>query len=243
MRLFLYLVLGHLVGDFILQSSELVRLKRSTSYGLYPHVLLVLAATGVAIAGSTRLWWLVLAFVAAVHLLVDRLSILASARSNVGQIYIFTADQVVHVTALAGIAAAFARFAGQPAAPSWVLPSSLWVLALLDGAFGVSFAGSIFLFEMGESAAPADSNGGEGALLNYSLERVIGLAERTALYFAAVFGVWWVVVVALAARAVWVWTRPLASRKKAIAETAATVLVVAVAAALTIVARRYLMGV
>jgi hypothetical protein len=186
--LFLYLLLGHLLGDFVLQSSELVRLKRVKTYGLYPHVALVTLATALTTLGSTPYAWLALGFVAAGHLLLDRLAIVAFARIEARQIFVFLADQVAHVAVLVVIAWVFTQFSGQPVTNPWLVPLSDWAVAVLCGLLTVAFAGSILVFETTEAVDPSDPESTEGALLGYSMPRIAGMIERGIVYLAAVLG-------------------------------------------------------
>lgn len=238
MRLFLYLLLGQLVGDFILQSSERVRLKRVKTFGVYPHVALVTLATALATLGATPQLWLILAFVGLTHLLLDRLAILMFTFTSARQVFIFLADQAAHVGALSLIAWAFARLSGlsgQPVERAWLLPVGDWTLALTCGVIAVAFAGSVFVFETAEAVDPSDLAAPKGALLlGYSPGRIAGMLERTAAYLAAVLGFYPVVgawaLVRLGAGAL----RPTKRRRRALAEAVATVATVVVVAAVTV---------
>lgn len=236
MRLFLYLFLGQLVGDFLLQSSELVRLKRLKMYGVYPHVGLVALATAVAIWGSVPSEYalIMLGLVAAFHLLLDRLSILAFSETGARQVFIFMADQVAHIGVLAGIAWAFTRYGQTPVGQSWAVPLNDWWLTLLCGVLAVTFGGSVFLFEVVDAVAPSDPKAAEGALMRYSLARLLGMIERAALYLSVVTGLYVLSVVLLVVRGIWAATRTGDERARAVAESVATVLVVAVMAAITV---------
>lgn len=239
MRLFLYLLLGNLIGDFVLQPSELVRLKRSRFFGLYPHVLLVVVITALAVAGSTPLAWLAVAFVAASHLLIDRLSIMAFSSTRVPQLYILVADQVAHLAVMGGFAWAVVRYGGTPIVRPWLLPFDDWAIALACGVLAVSFAGGVFLFEAGQLVSASDPHDDEeGALLvGYSAGRVIGMVERVALYAILIVGWYWAAVPLLGARAAWLASRRPEVRARTLAESIATVAVVVVVTAATVAVR------
>lgn len=234
MRLFLYLLLGQLVGDFVLQSSELVRLKRMKTYGVYPHVALVTAATALAAAGSTPHIWLALAFVAATHLLLDRISILAFSHTGARQVFLFLADQLAHVGVLSLIALVLTGLGAEPPGKSWLLPVSDWALAIACGVLAVAFAGSIFVFETAEAVDASEPEANDGILAGYSPARVAGMVERTALYLAAVFGFYPVVGVWALARAAWAATRTRGHRRRALAEAGAAIATVVFVAAVTV---------
>lgn len=237
MRLFMYLLVGHLIGDFLLQSPELVRLKRVKQYGVYPHVALVALATTAASLGSTPLIWLVIAFVTVTHLLLDRISILAFSHTGARQVFLFLADQLAHVGVLSLIAWTFVGPGGQPIGRAWLLPVDDWGLALICGVLAVAFAGSIFAFETTEAVEPSDPKTDEGALLGYSPRRLAGMAERAVLYLVAVLGFYpWVGLWALA-RSVWAATRPAADRRRALASAGATIATVVLVAAVTVALR------
>jgi hypothetical protein len=240
MLLLLYLLLGHLIGDFVLQSSELVRLKRVTRFGLYPHVALVTLATALVMWGSVPYEALVLGLVAATHLLVDRLSVLAFAKTTVRQIFILAADQVVHIAILVAIASAITRL-GTAAGPSLLLPIGEWPLALTCGTLGVSFGGAIFFFEMNQAFAPPDAEK-NGALLRFSVGRVAGMVERGSLYLATVLGYYPIAGVILAGRVAWAIVQPREKRRGAVVDVISTVTVVAVALIVTVAIRPLLVG-
>jgi hypothetical protein len=233
-RLFLYLLLGHLVGDFVLQSSEIVRLKRVSDAGLYPHVAIVTATTAASIWGVVPYPALVVGLVGAIHLLIDRLSVMAFG-GKVRQVYIFVADQAVHLAVLVGLAWGIVRL-GVSFGKSFLLPIGDQQVALACGTLAVSFAGSIFLFEMSRAFAPASSDEG-GALLGYSTARVVGMAERATVYLAAVLGLYPLAGLLVAVRAGWAASRPAGERRAALVEAFSMIVLVSLVAAATVALR------
>ena len=72
LNFFLRMLLGHLVGDFILQPYKIALAKRAGWPGLLLHVSIVAFTTGVAIYNTTPNWWFWTLTLFAVHLFIDQ---------------------------------------------------------------------------------------------------------------------------------------------------------------------------
>jgi hypothetical protein len=70
---FLGLMLGHLVGDFVLQPYWLVIAKRNGWRGLFIHVGVVALVTAILVWGSIPNWWVWIIILFIGHLLIDQL--------------------------------------------------------------------------------------------------------------------------------------------------------------------------
>ena len=103
--LLVYLLLGHVVGDFVLQSSALVAAKRTRAGALLRHVLLVTAAHAVALLPFPADRWLwLLPLLALAHAAIDALKA-AFERRRGETLGGFAADQALHLACLVAAAA------------------------------------------------------------------------------------------------------------------------------------------
>lgn len=101
--IFLYLILGHLVGDFLLQPSGLVIYKQKSLYGILLHSLIILIAQTVFLIpylDSLKVG-LVLIGIGVLHFGIDYLKIRIKKGLDY-PIIPFTLDQITHFTVLLG---------------------------------------------------------------------------------------------------------------------------------------------
>ncbi len=106
MTLFLRLLLGHLIGDYVLQPLQLVLMKRRGWRGILIHVGIVIAVTSILLWPVLGHWWywlcLLCLFIG--HLLIDRArAFLVSDAEARGLLYLVI-DQALHTSLLALIA-------------------------------------------------------------------------------------------------------------------------------------------
>ncbi len=97
---FRYLI-GHLVGDFVLQPLWLAIAKRQGWRGLLIHVTVVTVATAIIIAGTVShwVWWMVALF--AIHLFIDQFRTFVFTDNSKGRgLLLLTADQLAHLASL-----------------------------------------------------------------------------------------------------------------------------------------------
>lgn len=149
---FLYLlVLGHVIGDSLLQTDALIRGKRGPSrWPLFRHALLVAAATLAVLLPFYRGWPLpaVAVLLGATHFLIDGLKIRCEGRPFFirGDLLLNSADQLLH---LAAILAAWRLLPDGSFRPARVLPGAGWFLFPLLGA-GVFMLGKVvYLYARG----------------------------------------------------------------------------------------------
>ncbi|HOT98851.1 MAG TPA: DUF3307 domain-containing protein [bacterium] len=106
MDYFQLLLLAHVIGDFVLQTDTIFRLKQQSPWGVPLHVLicsLVTAALLHPLLGRPA-FWLALLFIALVHLALDRTKLfLAAFHAKDGLGYFFI-DQGLHLLSLLGAA-------------------------------------------------------------------------------------------------------------------------------------------
>jgi hypothetical protein len=120
MKLFLAVLLAHLLGDFPLQSSSMVRAKRQGIRAYIGHgaihllVLVLCVAAFISLELVTSLWfWMAACLYVAAHLGIDRVKQgLVSSAKLADSASIFLLDQVVHVCTMIALAWFLIR-------PSW----------------------------------------------------------------------------------------------------------------------------
>jgi hypothetical protein len=142
--MFYRLILGHLVGDFVLQTRWLVVRKR-TRGGLALHVGLVGLASLVVTWDRLGEWWPWLGVTLAVHAVIDWAKIRLEPRLRVPPIVPFVVDQVAHMlTIAAAVALAEADRAG---AAWWSGGEPVWWVAsvYLTATFALSIALPLWL--------------------------------------------------------------------------------------------------
>ncbi len=98
-----YLILSHLLGDFVFQPSKLVMWKMKSFYGVLVHVLIhlvvmVLVLLPLILNGNLWLLWLI-AMISAVHVIVDQSKISYDLKHD-KKVAPFVVDQVLHFTTL-----------------------------------------------------------------------------------------------------------------------------------------------
>ena len=103
MNLFIRLLAGHVVGDFLLQTGRIAEVKRIGPRGLAYHTLLVVAATTLFVLPTPHMegrWAMVLLAVAAVHMSIDAVrTFLVRDLKRHNTLYFFV-DQGIHTLSL-----------------------------------------------------------------------------------------------------------------------------------------------
>lgn len=131
--MFFVFVLGHLIGDYVLQWDRLARWKRRSVRGVAVHGALVSAATVGCVWLVEPAWWLSGLVAGATHFVIDSVHFALINRPTWFQrrsaVFRFIADQAVHLLVLALVAHRLAP-TGQAFAASAAgrgEPSSVWV--------------------------------------------------------------------------------------------------------------------
>lgn len=105
LSLFLRLLLGHFVGDFVLQPYWLVLAKREGWPGLIVHVGVVTFVTTILAWGVIPNWWVWMIVLFLVHLFTDQFRTFVFTDNSKGKgLVLLFADQLVHFTSVAVIA-------------------------------------------------------------------------------------------------------------------------------------------
>jgi hypothetical protein len=105
MSLLLRLLLGHVLGDYVLQPLRLVRMKQSGWAGVLLHVAIVVAVTALLLwpVLDHSWYWLWLLFLAVSHTVIDGSRALHWSESGKHGLLYLTIDQALHVAVIAAI--------------------------------------------------------------------------------------------------------------------------------------------
>jgi hypothetical protein len=184
---FLYLLLAHLVADFILQPYQLVKLKtRPIGLGIHAGIHSVL--TVLLVAPFMPRWVIIVPALGVVHYFVDQAKVAAGVDDGPASFAVFLADQVVHVGALAAaVLAAGLSFTEEVVLGTPGLTAALYYAIPYVGA---TFAGAIVVFQV---AVAYRTRGHPGDLLKPAL-RLAGYVERGAVLTGILFfgpASWW----------------------------------------------------
>ncbi|MCP4705237.1 MAG: DUF3307 domain-containing protein, partial [candidate division Zixibacteria bacterium] len=100
--LFLGLMLGHLVGDFVLQPYWLVIDKRNGWRGLFIHVSVVAFVTAILVWGAIPNWWVWIIVLFIGHLFIDQFRTFIFTDNTRGKgLLLLIVDQCTHVALIA----------------------------------------------------------------------------------------------------------------------------------------------
>lgn len=101
LNFFLRMLLGHLIGDFVLQPLWLAMEKRVGWRGLLIHVTVVTFATGAMIYQVVPLWWLWTLVLFAIHLFIDQFRTFVFTDNSRGKgVMLFVLDQIAHLLSI-----------------------------------------------------------------------------------------------------------------------------------------------
>lgn len=141
----LYLVLAHLIADFILQPYALVVLKRRP-VGLAIHSFVHALVTAVIAAPFLPRWWIVLPASAVVHYLIDRWKVSSRQTTGLPSLGLFLADQALHLAALAVVV----LIAGLPLGDRVAYGSDglITVMYFAVPYVAATFAGAILIYQI-----------------------------------------------------------------------------------------------
>jgi hypothetical protein len=184
MGLFLNLYLGHLMGDFLFQPGRLVLAKREGAPGLVLHTLVVAACTAAVMFATLRVEWPTVVLVAALHLVIERLTIVTYLRTPTRGLFTLLFDQTLHLLSIGVVVWLAGQWEIGATAVTFGLLATLPQLAALDGLVTVTLFGSILAFETVNALRPPGS--GKGEVLRLDLDRIAGMAERGAAFAIAV---------------------------------------------------------
>lgn len=102
---FMRLLLGHFVGDFVLQPYWLVLAKRSGWRGLTIHVGVVTFVTTILVWGTIPNWWVWMIVLFCIHLFIDQFRTFVFVDNSHGKgLLLLFLDQLAHMLSLMFIA-------------------------------------------------------------------------------------------------------------------------------------------
>lgn len=177
--LFLALLLGHLLGDFVFQPGRLVVAKRHGWKGMLLHTGIVVLMTAIALMSDIERLLPALVLAGLAHLGIEYLTIRARRMMEANGLALFLLDQALHIVSLAIIAALMGNGV-HPALGPW--PVDTATLAFVCGLLAVMFLGSILAFEVRVLALGAADPGSTGPILRLDADRMLGFAERGAAF-------------------------------------------------------------
>lgn len=212
--LVIVLLAAHAVGDFLLQTGEIVAQRNAKTFLLTPylkHALAHFAAAYVAL-GAWGLWYGA-ALLAVVHCAVDfakdhttRRS--APPRPNVlWNGLLFLLDQAAHVAIVIAAAVLLAKlprstFCWLANEEGRTLQLCLYLIGLIVAAHFGAVVIDIFVRPLLKAPAAGESDAPAAPPLDYGLQRTIGLLDRSLIFLAVVTGFVWVVALLAIVKAI-----------------------------------------
>lgn len=182
MELLLNLYLGHLLGDFVLQPGSLVAAKRRGLPGLFIHVGIIGATTTLILWTDLPALWNIVLLAMAAHLLIEVITIrLRSCRFTSG-LSVFVMDQGLHILSLVILIWVATPLIDVDSIQTFGLNLGTAWVALACALIGVTFMGSILVFEVTNAFGPRSK---QRVILPYDRERIIGMIERAAALLLA----------------------------------------------------------
>lgn len=100
---FIYLLFAHLVGDFVLQSLDLVKLKKKSNFGIFIHTIIHFTVSFFVLFSinttNTKEILIAVIFVSLMHFLIDKSKIEYEKRST-KRVFPYIFDQFLHLLVL-----------------------------------------------------------------------------------------------------------------------------------------------
>jgi len=196
--LFLALLVSHLLGDFVVQSDQMVIGKseeRVRAYGIHSTIHLVLAVVSVLVFIPhlfTPPLLAMLVVLVAIHSAVDYAKERSTKRWPKAEPLIFTVDQFAHLLALLLLLIAFSGAVPEwlEAAGGWIRQTRVQILTVLATYLATIFGGS-YLVDLLLPGPAADDETESAIKANDELRRggkYIGWVERFIVVTAVVAG-------------------------------------------------------
>jgi hypothetical protein len=231
LALFLNLVVGHLLGDFLLQPGSLVLRKRERAWALLLHALLVGLVTALVLAGQLDQYLVAVIMVVVAHLAIELLTIATYRTTRTRGLFTFVFDQTLHFLSLGLIVWIVGAWEVDQTAISFGIEMPIGTLAAIAGMLMVTLFGSILVFENVNAALT--EKGEKGTILRWDVPRFAGMLERAAALAAALLWNPALIVVPFIPRAVIAYRSPPGERaRQALTLVTGLVLCVAVYAAI-----------
>ena len=167
----LYLVLAHLVADFLLQPYELVKLK-NRPVGLAIHAVVHGVITAILVAPILPRWWLIVPLLVVVHYLLDWLKVARGPSAGPLSLVVFLADQAAHLTVL--VLAVLASGLSLETPIVYASPAATAVLYYAIPYLAATVGGAILVYQV----AVAFRTRSDPGLVLVWRERLAGMIER-----------------------------------------------------------------
>jgi hypothetical protein len=227
MALFLNLYLGHLLGDFLFQPGRLVLAKREGAPGLIVHALVVSVCTLGVVFATVRVDWPAVVLVAALHLVIERLTIVTYLRTPTRGLFTLLFDQTLHLLSIAMVVWLAGQWQIGTSAVTLGLRVTLPQLAAFNGLVTAMLFGSILAFETVNAVQSPEK--GKGRVLRLDGDRLAGMAERGSAFAIAVAVHPLLALAAFLPRLAYTTTREAAEQKRQLVVATAGVVICAVA--------------
>lgn len=174
--LFLNLLLGHLIGDFLLQPGRLVLAKRRGFGGLALHTAIMGLSCAVVLFADIRDVWPIVLWVVAAHVGIELLTIRTYTGTRTRGLFTFMLDQALHLISIAVIIWLSGSWVADTRVVTFGYELDVVALAWLVALMVVSLFGSILVFE---TLNAFDTRAeGKGRVLRLDIPRLTGMAER-----------------------------------------------------------------
>jgi len=188
---FLQLLLGHVVGDFVLQPYWLVLAKRSGWTGLIIHVGVVTFITSILAWGTIPNWWVWMIVLFLGHLFIDQFRTFIFTDNSRGKgLLLLILDQVAHVILIILIAWAATgwTFDTLTILPSLQAPHQYRMLVYLIGLFALIGTAPVLEAEITVAVWAAQGQEVKQTVKIDTNDRVFGALERILATFFILLG-------------------------------------------------------
>jgi hypothetical protein len=183
MTLLLNLYLGHLLGDFVLQPGWLVVAKRRGINGLLIHTAIIGACTAAILFRELASLWNIVLLAMAAHLAIEVVTIRMRGFERLSGLSVFLIDQALHMLSLVILVWVATPIAPVTEITTFGFSVDPAVVALACGLIGVTFMGSIIVFELLNAVGP---DSWDRDILPYDRGRILGMLERGTALVAGV---------------------------------------------------------
>ena len=175
MTLLLNLYLGHLLGDFVFQPGRLVVAKRRGVKGLFIHTGIIGACTAVILVGEFSALWNVVLLAMAAHAGIELITIKMRTFRRMSGLSVFLIDQAMHIVYLVVIVLVATPWVNVETVTTFGRVVDPAIVAFACALIGVTFMGSIIVFEVSNTVGPDAWN---RDILPYDRARIVGMVER-----------------------------------------------------------------
>lgn len=185
-----WLVLGHVLGDFYLQSDGMVEKKKEYMWHLVLHGIIYILPIGLFISMYNNHWILAagaVIFILVMHLIVDKIKILLDkyldGKSKKDKCLVFLIDQLVHVLCI--VLAIYLFEINTVSRYEWINTMDIVVVIAVLVCWKPT---SIFIGMIMESIQPGTTDECEGKKETINVGSLIGQLEREIILMLGICG-------------------------------------------------------